>query len=369
MPSQQHGGNLDAVARSTGIPKEAIIDFSGNINPLGPPKSATEAIIQQAGHIDIYPDAAYVHLKAAIAAFTGAMPEQVLVGNGATELIALFIQAFMKNVNTKKKAVILSPAYSEYEREVSLLGLAYTLFPLTFGEQFSLNVPALLHTLDDTVGIFIITSPNNPTGFAPDAQSLLTILTHCQSMGIAVMVDETYVEFASTAISAVPFLNEFPNLFIVRGTSKFFASPGLRLGYGLCGSPELSETITKAQYPWSVSLLADAAGQVMFLDQEYIEKTKTLITNERQKLMAALTAIPTVHPFASQANFILVKLLEGCPYNSAEIAAHMLQHCMLIRDCQSFSYLDDQYIRFCILKPEENQRLLTVLTPLLKRKV
>lgn len=103
----QHGGDLDAIERKYGIPKAEILDFSGNINPLGFPESVKTALAKNLDIISTYPDKHYTALREAIGAYTGANPKHIVVGNGSTELIGTFI----KTVNAKK-SLIMGPAYA-----------------------------------------------------------------------------------------------------------------------------------------------------------------------------------------------------------------------------------------------------------------
>ncbi|MBR4113361.1 MAG: aminotransferase class I/II-fold pyridoxal phosphate-dependent enzyme, partial [Anaerotignum sp.] len=225
-----HGGDLDAIQRTYGIPKEEIIDFSGNINPLGFPKAAEEALKDNLHLICTYPDKKYKDLKKAIGAYTGADASHIVCGNGSTELIATFIQTI-----NAEKSVIMGPAYSEYEREITLNGGKFEYFPLREEDNFRLNLPALLEALTPDVGMFIACNPNNPTGTAIHVNEMRIILEHCKKIGASVMIDETYIEFSDILddICSIPLVAEFDNLFVIRGTSKFFAAPGIRLGYGM----------------------------------------------------------------------------------------------------------------------------------------
>ena len=217
-----HGGDLDAIQRTYGIPKEEIIDFSGNINPLGFPKRAEDALKENLHLICTYPDKKYKALKQAIGTYTGADPSHIVVGNGSTELISTFIQTVHA-----KHSIIMGPAYSEYEREVSLGGGKFEYFPLKEEEDFKLNLPALLKALTPDVGMFVACNPNNPTGTAIRTAEMREILAHCKKIGASVMIDETYIEFSDILpeICSIPLVKEFDNLFVIRGTSKFFAAP------------------------------------------------------------------------------------------------------------------------------------------------
>ena len=352
-----HGGDLDAIQKAYGIPREEIIDFSGNINPLGFPKKAEEALKNNLHLIRTYPDKRYAALKKAIGAYTGADPAHIVVGNGSTELISTFIQT----VNAKK-SIIMGPAYSEYEREVSLNGGSFTYFPLKEEDDFRLNLPALLELLTPEIGMFIACNPNNPTGTAIRTEEMRQILTHCKQIGASVMIDETYIEFSDILpeICSIPLVTEFDNLFVIRGTSKFFAAPGIRLGYGISSNQAFLERLTANQDPWSVNSLADFAGQHIFGDLEFHKATQTLVSAERKKAIAELSTWKNIKVYPSEANFILLKL------QTDKVTAHdLFEKCivkkMLIRDAASFTFLDESFLRFCILSPEHNAALLEEL--------
>ena len=276
-----HGGDLDAIERIYGIPKDEISDFSGNINPLGFPKKAAKKLAENISIVCNYPDKKYQALRDSIGKYTGADPANIVVGNGSTELISTFI----RSVNNKK-AVIMGPAYSEYENAVKLSGRNYEYFELREDEDFKLNIDRLLTVLNDDTGLFIACNPNNPTGTAIQTDDMERILIHCKAKDISVMVDETYIEFSDSLekICSIPLAAKYDNLFVIRGISKFFAAPGLRLGYGITSSKKFHELLAENQDPWSVNILASYAGELIFSDEETeIKKTITDETEEKVK--------------------------------------------------------------------------------------
>lgn len=358
----QHGGDLDAIQRTYGIPREEIIDFSGNINPLGFPKSAEKALAENLHILSTYPDKQYTALREAIGHYTGAAAAHIVVGNGSTELISTFIQTIHA-----ERAVILGPAYSEYEREITLSGGSFVYFPLEEEADFRLNLPALLDALTPDIGMFIACNPNNPTGTAIRTEEMRQILAHCRKIGAAVMVDETYIEFSDILpeICAIPLVTEFDNLFVVRGTSKFFAAPGLRLGYGVSSNQAFLERLKTNQDPWSVNSLAAFAGEHMFRDTAFHKQTIALISGERKKAFHALSGWKNIKAYPSEANFILLRLLTE-RVSAAELFESLIREKMLIRDAASFTFLDESYLRFCILAPEQNAALLRELKRLVE---
>ena len=356
-----HGSDLEKIEKVFGIKKEDIVSYSANVNPLGISHKLREVLSQHLDAITRYPDREYTKLRQCIANYTGAQMENIIMGNGSTELISLFIQT-----NHPKKAMILGPTYSEYERDINLGGGTCIYFPLKEENNFQMDVNALCHQLDDNLDLLVLCNPNNPTSSAITRKEMRRILDACMEHGIFVMVDETYVEFAPDEknVTSVSLTNYYSNLIILRGTSKFFASPGLRLGYAITGNRDVAKEINTRKDPWTINSLAEIAGQIMFQDQDYIRETKELITSERARLYQELSSWDTVRVYDPQANFILMKILkEGV---DAEI---LFEHCirkgMMIRNCSTFPFLDSQFIRFCIMSPEDNDRLMDAFRELL----
>lgn len=360
--THMHGGDLDAIERVFGIPKNEISDFSGNINPLGFPKKAADKLAENIAMVCQYPDKNYFALRESISKYTGANPQNIVVGNGSTELISTFIKSV-----SAKKTVIMGPAYSEYENAVKVIGSDYEYFELKESENFKLNVNRLLTVLNGNVGLFIACNPNNPTGTAINIQEMELILVHCKKHGISVMVDETYIEFSDNLdkICSIPLAEKYDNIFIIRGISKFFAAPGLRLGYGITSSKKFHALLAGNQDPWSVNILASYAGELIFTDIDFINKTKQLISSERKRLFDEISSWNNVRIYKSASNFMLIKLLSN-KISASEIFDYMLRKKMVIRDASSFTYLDESFLRFCVLSPEENTSLLTELKTIIE---
>lgn len=356
-----HGSDLEKIEKVFGIKKEDIVSYSANVNPLGISHKLREVLSQHLDAITRYPDREYTKLRQCIADYTGAQMENIIMGNGSTELISLFIQT-----NHPKKAMILGPTYSEYERDINLGGGTCIYFPLKEENDFRMDVNALCQQLDDNLDLLVLCNPNNPTSSAITRREMRRILDACMEHGIFVMVDETYVEFAPDEknVTSVSLTNYYSNLIILRGTSKFFASPGLRLGYAITGNRDVAKEINTRKDPWTINSLAEIAGQIMFQDEDYIRETKDLITSERARLYQELSSWDTVRVYEPQANFILVKILkEGV--DAEMLFEHCIRKGMMIRNCSTFPFLDSQFIRFCIMSPEDNDRLLEAFRELL----
>ena len=336
-----HGGDLDVISREYNIPKNEIVNFSGNVNPLGLPPSVKKAIKENVDCATDYPDVSYVGLRNAISSYTGVKSENIVVGNGSTELISAFIK-----VSEPKKAVIVSPAYSEYLKEIKLLGGEVELFELMEDKDYMLDVDTLISHIDQTE----------------------KILKHCMDCGVRLMMDETYVEFSEPEkhVSAMPLIDKYPNLMIVRGTSKFFACPGLRLGYGACSDKENLDYVNSHKDPWSVNVFAELAGKIMFVDTDFIKYTTDFISAERTRIKEELSKWKNIKVYDTQSNFFLVEILRD-DITSDEIFHNLIQKKLLIRDASNFPYLGSKFLRFCILNKEENNLLLSNLKKIIEK--
>ena len=355
-----HGSDIEKICEVYQLKPEEIVKFGANVNPLGLSEHVKEQLVGRLDILSSYPDRDYTDLKKAIAAYTNTSPEHIVVGNGSTELISLLISQ-----RAPKRALLLGPTYSEYARELNLVGGTLEYYNLKEEQDFRLDISDLTDTLKSDIDLLIICNPNNPTSSAISTADMKKLLTVCRSLGIFVMIDETYIEFApeGTSLSAVSLVPEFDNFMVIRGVSKFFAAPGLRFGYGLTSNQAFLQTLLTHQNPWSLNSVGAYAGERMLKDTDYIKKTWTLIDSERTRMCTELSGLDTVKIYPAYANFVLVRILkEGL--TSFDVFEKAIHQNLMIRDCSSFESLNGEYVRFCIMNPEDNDRLLDVFRSL-----
>ncbi len=352
-----HGSDLEKIEEIYGIKKEEIISFSANVNPLGISPMLRDTLASHLDAITTYPDREYTSLRKCIADYTDTDYENIIMGNGSTELISLFIQ-----IERPQKALIIGPTYSEYEREVALGGGTCLYYPLKEEQDFALNEDDFTAHLNESIDLVVICNPNNPTSGAIARRTMRKILDVCKQNDIFVMVDETYVEFADNyeEITSVPLTAYYNNIVILRGTSKFFACPGLRLGYAVTGNRDLIKEINTRKNPWTINSLAAISGEIMFRDSSYITRTRALISRERNRIYEKLLADGRFKVYPPHANFMLVRLLDDT-LSSGMLFDQMIRQKMMIRDCSTFPFLDNKYIRFCFMMPEMNDALISCL--------
>lgn len=353
-----HGSDLEKIEKLYHIKKENIISFSANVNPLGLSELLLESLKDHLEVITSYPDREYTMLRKAIGTYCHTDYENIIVGNGSTELISAVIRQ-----KEFKTACLISPSYSEYEREITLGGGTCFYFQLVPENNFELHTEKLFSFLiEKEIKLLVLCNPNNPTSTALEGNALYAVLDFCHKNNIFVMIDETYVEFTEKydSVTAVPYLSRFDNFIILRGISKFFASPGLRLGYGLTSNRTLIKNINDAKNPWTINSLAEYAGKVLFTDETYIRRTKELIFSERKRVCGILQTIPGLKVYEPAANFVLVEIKKE--NRDADILFDAaIRRSLMIRNCSSFHGLDNHFFRFCFMKPADNDLLLACM--------
>ena len=352
-----HGSDLEKIEEYYHIPKEEIVCFSANVNPLGLSDTVRQKLVRNLDIICRYPDRAYKSLRQTIGAYCGADPAHIVVGNGSTELISLLISQ-----RAPRKALVLGPTYSEYARELSLVGGSMEYYHLREEDDFILDIDDFLSHIAADVDMVILCNPNNPTSSAIPYRDMERIICECEKKDVFVMIDETYVEFAPSVsqISAVSLVPKYDHFMVIRGVSKFFAAPGLRFGYGITSNERFLTALLTHQNPWSLNSIGAFAGEEMLKDQTYIQKTRALIANQREEMLRRLAGSETYKTYPAYGNFILARIMkEGV--TSFDVFEKAIYQKLMIRDCSSFAELEGEYIRFCIMLPEDNARLMDCL--------
>lgn len=352
-----HGSDIEKICDCYDLKKEEIINFGANVNPLGLSPSVRT---QLAGHLDVlsfYPDREYTTFRETAAAYCRTCPDFILPGSGSSELISLLI-----DVRSPKHTLILGPTYSEYSRELAFSGSTQDYYHLREETGFRLDVDDLCRTLKEGYDFLILCNPNNPTSSAVTSGDMERLLSFCEANGIFVMIDETYVEFAPDvdAVTAVPFTEHFSCFMVLRGVSKFFAAPGMRLGYGITGNRDFLLKMKEKQIPWSLNSIGAFAGPLLLQDEDYIRQTRELIAAERSRIVEELKGMNAFQYYEPYANFILLKIRKA-GVTSFDVFEQCIRRGLMIRDCSSFQCLDGEFIRFCMMKPEDNSRLLDTL--------
>ena len=343
-----HGGDvLTAQARYGG----PVLDCSANLNPLGMPPQVGETAARAAAQASPYPDPLCRELRAAIAAHDGVAPEQVLCGSGAAELIFRLACA-----RKPRRALVTAPTFSEYEGALEQVGCAVTRHLLRRERNFDVDEGILEAIGPDTELVFLCT-PNNPTGRLIDQELLLAVAEKCRGLGAVLAVDECFLPLACGGPGLAPWLEEYPNLLLLRAFTKSYAMAGLRLGYALCADTALLERMSAGGPPWSVSTPAQAAGVAALTGcPHWPAEGRRFVEEARPGLAAGLTAAGCA-VIPGQANYLLFRLP-----GVADLKEKLLERGVLIRSCANYYGLGPDWYRACVRGEEENRRLLAALS-------
>ena len=343
---RHHGAHGALAAQTLGAARDDFLDFSANINPLGPPEGAILAAGKALlGEAATYPDPRYLRLRAALAGYLGVPPETVLPTNGGAE--ALFLAARVAADGGGQRAVILDPTFSEYAAAARTAGLEPESRIARRPERGFRLDHAVLDDLDD-VGLVFLCNPNNPTGDLLSGEDVMRISGKVRAAGAVLVVDEAFADFAPGQSVAT---EVDQRLYVARSFTKFFAVPGLRLGCLIAREPETAEAF---QPSWPVNVVAAAAGVAAAGDPAFAEMTVTEVEGRRWELFGALEGLDGVTPYPGAANFLLFRGPEGLPELLARLG-------VLVRGCDPFPGLGPGFVRVAVRGREENGRLISAL--------
>jgi L-threonine-O-3-phosphate decarboxylase len=325
-----------------------ILDFSANINPLGLPHWFGECINMHLIDIKHYPDRDARALVQAIAESSGVPGERVVVGNGTTELIYALPRA-----TESPLAVIPSPAYSDYAAACRLAGVEVEQPLMREEEGFEADLEALGHWLEKapTNTLVFLGQPNNPTGLLNERGKLLDLVQKYPHVFFC--IDEAFADFIEEYQSLLE--ASFSNLIVFRSFTKFYAIPGLRLGW-LAAIESVAQKIRALLPTWSVNTLAQAVGERACYDKEYGNNTRAYVRAAREELRSSLDEISGLTVYPGRANYLFARI-DHPTLRAGDLSAFLLHHAIAIRECESYVGLDDRFFRIAVRKHEENRLL------------
>jgi threonine-phosphate decarboxylase len=351
-----HGAEVLGAAQESGFKPHEILDFSSSVNPLGPSKKALKAAKKAFRLIAAYPDSNSTELRQIIAGnFPNINKNNVVVGNGSTELMYLFAETFLKKGET---ALIPAPTFGEYESAVRKTGETPTFVKL----GRSLNVKSSTFEKEiSSAKIIFLCNPNNPTSMLIPKETLTDIIELALKHDSLVFLDEDFLEFVEDekALTMIGKINTYPNLFILRSFTKIFGLTGLRVGYGIANE-EIINVLSCAKIPWNVNCLAQAAAVAALKDEEHLQVTRELIKEEKDWLNVELGKFDSFKFSLPDANFFFINIHKS-GLTASELKSKLLKKGILIRDCTSFRGLDEFYIRIAVKTHVENKQLIDAL--------
>ncbi|WP_104201692.1 threonine-phosphate decarboxylase CobD [Billgrantia saliphila] len=351
-----HGGQPERILARFGLaPGREMLDFSANLNPLGPPEWLAAHIGVHLAVIERYPDPDYREACRSIARAEGIDVDQVRLTNGGAEAIFL-AAALHAALDGPRRAGIVQPTFGEYARACRHYGLDVfdvPLAPPAFELDASLAVAAMARA-----GVVFLCRPNNPSGTLVSRELVSRMLEAGQAHGSMLVVDEAFVDFVTPDERLTPLLAHYDNLILLRSMTKLYALPGLRLGY-LLATAETIRRIAGRQMPWSVNALAAGLVAPLLEDVDYPARTHAWLEAERPRLQQALQRLG-LRVAPSRANFLLFRP-EGMAADAERLFEDLLRESILLRHTQTFPGLDGAWLRVAIRGRDDNRRLLEAL--------
>jgi threonine-phosphate decarboxylase len=337
---REHGGSAT----------EGVIDFSASINPLGPPPSAIEeyhrAVVSMTRYPDPYPDA----LANRVAEWIGVEADQVLVGNGSTQLIHLIARA-----RRWRRPVVVTPTFSEIANALTIAGSAPHAIELSCELNFELRIEDVTRGLESGADAIFIGRPNSPTGSMLSFDDATAIAIECARFDAHCVFDEAFIDFVDNAKSMVRLISEIPGVVVLRSLTKIFAIPGLRLGFAVAETQTIKE-LREMIEPWSVNAIAARVGMAC-LDgaDEFVARTRVFIACERDRLIHGLGQNPHLRVFPSAANFLMIA---ACEAGADSFGAFLIRRGIAVRDLRSLPGCGPGLYRVAIRNRDDNDRLI-----------
>ena len=352
----EHGGNIYQEGPGEG----KWLDFSANINPLGLSSKVREAIVSHIGAVVHYPDPQGRELKNALAARYGVDGGSLVLGNGAAELFYLYAHCARP-----RRVLIPIPSFSEYERAALAAGAIVDYVPMDASGGFSFPLEEMLRRCPQD-GCIIIGNPNNPTGTMLTKEGVAALAERAKSCRSDLLVDESFLDFRGDGddYSARFLVEQYDNLAVIRSLTKFFAIPGLRLGFAVANKKQVRMWEGHKDV-WNVNSLAQAAGVAALQDEAYQEQSRQYVAAAGRKLFERMAAWPQLRVFPPAANFILACSLLP-ELTGAALSAALKKEGILIRDCSNYPGLTPYYFRIAVRTREENALFCQVLDKVLR---
>ncbi|MDM7994374.1 MAG: threonine-phosphate decarboxylase CobD [Acidobacteriota bacterium] len=339
-----HGGNLRQLAQMAGKAENDILDFSANLNPLGPPEWIQEMICAHSGAWTHYPDPDCSALLEAVSERYGVDSKEIIAGNGSSEILYLLARAF------GRRGLVPVPSYIDYAGACRASDKPATLFPMEESAEFRLDLQALGSVLDGDEVVFI-GQPNNPTGRICSPESIRELARRHDST--LFVLDEAFADFV---IGLDRLTRRRPrNVVVLLSLTKSFAIPGLRLGCAVAESTVI-DRLRQMQPPWSVNTLAQAVGAAAVKDQEYLDRARGYVARQRSLLTREIESIGDFTVYPGSANFLLIRI-DHPGLDASGLARQLLAQGIAIRTCNDFAGLDHRFFRIAVRTEAENLRL------------
>lgn len=340
------GKPLEALVAELGLAE--LVRLASNENPLGPSPRVVEAVRREASSIHLYPDGGSTAVRDALARSLGISPAQIVVGNGADELITLIALAAF---DPGDEVVMPHPSFEPYATGASIAGARMVQSPLA---GYDTDLDDMRRRVTARTKAVFLCSPHNPAATIIRRGPLLAFLDALGEDSPLVVLDEAYRDFVDDPDypDGVALLARYPRLLVLRTFSKIAGLAGLRVGYAV-GALETIDRLNRVRAPYNVNRLGQVAAAAALDDPQHAARTRALVLEERRFLLAGL-AERGIASSPSQANFLLVRVRDA-----GRARERLLRAGILVRDGAAVGF--PGHLRISIGTREVNERVLKLL--------
>jgi threonine-phosphate decarboxylase len=360
-----HGGNIYEAARELNCDPGEIIDFSASINPLGPSPHVWKAITSSRHLLTHYPDPDCLDLRRALAAFWRIDPGHFVVGNGSTELIDALPRALGIH-----RLLVIEPTFSEYAAAMTRAGRQIMALYADRNHHYTIPIDRLCRGLETgwiegrSIEGIILCHPNSPTGQACTVEEITRLAQTACRHDRWLIIDESFADYCPER-SVLRQARLWSRVVILRSMTKFYALPGLRVGYAV-SARTIIRRLQQQLPPWSVSVMGQVAAVAALNDKAHTRKSLTFMAQERERFHMKLAALPGCTVLPTSANYLLVELPRD--WHARDMTERLRKRGLLIRDCSSVPGANARSVRLAVRRRSENDRLLRELSQLLSKR-
>lgn len=358
-----HGGNVYGASRELGRAVRNLIDFSASINPLGPSPSVWRAIKNARHLLGHYPDPDCWELRQALGKAWNRDAEDIAVGNGSTE----FIYALPRALKIRH-LLIVQPTFSEYAIAMAQAGGHVSTVYAKRRDSYAQPIDEVCRVLakrctkSASIDGVLLCNPNSPSGQACTVEEIQRLAEMARSRGIWLILDEAFADYCPER-SFLPSAASWPRVVVIRSLTKFYALPGLRVGYAVA-QPAVIQTVRRHMLPWSVNMMGQRAALAALSDTAHAQRSVRFMNRERVRIAAMLRALPRCSVMPTYANYFFLELPVG--WHAGEISDRLRTKGLLIRDCSAVSGANPRSIRLAVRSRKENDCLISALSTLLQ---
>lgn len=341
------GKPIEEVEREYGI--SGSIKLASNECPIGPSPKALAAVSAALETLNIYPDGSGYYLKEKLSKKLSITPENIILGNGSNEIIELIARAFIERGD---EAIMGDPAFIVYQIITKAVGGNPVPVPLV---DFVHDLPAMAAAVTDKTKVIFVANPNNPTGTIVQKAELESFLKSVPD-DVLIVMDEAYHEYSEDSDnyqSSHAYLDDYPNLVVLRTFSKAYGLAGLRVGFGMA-SQEVISVLERVRQPFNINSLALAGAEAALDDVSHLEKGLKINTGGMHYLYSELDSLGLSY-VKSYANFVLF----DSAMDGSVLCERLLKKGVIARPMGGYGLKN--HIRITVGLPEENERFVEAL--------